>query len=237
MNRSKLYKSSNCYSEKSFFKNPPQQQQLASSSYQRTQPLAKFSINPAYNLILVLNLCRNSIIFLFCKKRCKTTINPYSLLMVLQSLQGILFCIRKMILYQIVVRMSTISFDDVVHFIDEGNIVTYVDFDCDITFFPETRTKSDRSTEKGTTFPDPMKNPSAFPAPINRSVICSVDEQHSSNIFVNPYNLWNMFPGAFMWLSHTNDTYSKSNHYPQPTTHQSRTDSYPVFSPLRTMDS
>ena len=36
---------------------------------------------------------------------------------------------------------KTVSFDDVVHFIDEENIVTYVDFDCGITFFPETPTK------------------------------------------------------------------------------------------------
>ena len=40
------------------------------------------------------------------KQRCTTTINPYSLLMILQSLQFILFCVRKMILYQIVVRIS-----------------------------------------------------------------------------------------------------------------------------------
>ena len=33
------------------------------------------------------------------------------------------------------------SFDDVVHFIAEQNMVTYVDFDCGITFFPETPTK------------------------------------------------------------------------------------------------
>ena len=36
---------------------------------------------------------------------------------------------------------KTVSFDDVVHFIDEENIVTYVDFDCGITFLPETPTK------------------------------------------------------------------------------------------------
>ena len=36
---------------------------------------------------------------------------------------------------------KTVSFDDVVHFIDEDNIVTYVDFACPITFFPETSTK------------------------------------------------------------------------------------------------
>ena len=36
---------------------------------------------------------------------------------------------------------KTVSFDDVVHFIDEENIVTYVDFDCGITFLPGTPTK------------------------------------------------------------------------------------------------
>ena len=46
-----------------------------------------------------------------------------------------------------------------------------------------------------------------------------------------------MVPAALMSLNHTNDRYSKSNQYPQPTTHQPRTDSYPMFSSLRTMDS
>ena len=36
---------------------------------------------------------------------------------------------------------KTVSFDDVVHFIDEENMVTHVDFDCGVTFFPETPTK------------------------------------------------------------------------------------------------
>ena len=36
---------------------------------------------------------------------------------------------------------KTVSFDDVVHFIDEENIVTYVDFGCGITFLPETPKK------------------------------------------------------------------------------------------------
>ena len=46
-----------------------------------------------------------------------------------------------------------------------------------------------------------------------------------------------MVPAAFISLNHTNEKYSLSNQYPQPTTHQSRIDSYPVFSSLRTMDS
>ena len=36
---------------------------------------------------------------------------------------------------------KTVSFDDIVHFIDEENIVTYDDFDCGFTFYPETPTK------------------------------------------------------------------------------------------------
>ena len=36
---------------------------------------------------------------------------------------------------------TTVSFDDVVHFIDDENLVTYEDFDCGIRFFTETPTK------------------------------------------------------------------------------------------------
>ena len=95
--------------------------------------------------------------------------------------------------------------------------------------------KADRSTENGITFPDPVKSASAFPR--NDQQICSVDEQHSSNIFLNPYSLWNMAPAAFKSLNHTSDTFSMFNQYPQPTTHQSRTESCPAFSSLRTTDS
>ena len=66
---------------------------------------------------------------------------------------------------------------------------------------------------------------------------CFIDEQHNSNIFLNPYNLLDMVPAALLSLNHTYDRYSMSNQYPQPTTHQPRTDSYPVFSSLRRMDS
>ena len=66
---------------------------------------------------------------------------------------------------------KNVSFDDVVHFIDEENMVTYVDFDCGITFFSENPAKLDRSTENRITFPDPVENPNAFPATINISVL------------------------------------------------------------------
>ena len=56
-------------------------------------------------------------------------------------------------------------------------------------------------------------------------------------MFLNPYKLWDMAPSALMSLNHTIHTNSMSNQYPQPTTNQPRTDPYPVFSSLRTMDS
>ena len=42
VNRLKSIQAANCYSEKSFVKNLPQQQQLAASNHQHTQPLVKF---------------------------------------------------------------------------------------------------------------------------------------------------------------------------------------------------
>ena len=54
---------------------------------------------------------------------------------------------------------------------------------------------------------------------------------------MNAYNLWDMVPAALMSLNHTNDTYSFFNQHPQSTTQEPRTDSYPVFFSLRTMDS
>ena len=46
-----------------------------------------------------------------------------------------------------------------------------------------------------------------------------------------------MSPAALTSLNHNTDRNSISNQYPQPKTHQPRTDSYPVSSSLRTMDS
>ena len=53
---------------------------------------------------------------------------------------------------------------------------------------------------------------------------------------LNTYNLWDMVPAALMSPKHINNRYSMSNEYPQPSTHQSRTDSFPVLSSLRTME-
>ena len=129
----------------------------------------------------------------------------------------------------------TASFDGVVHFIDEENMMTFVDFDCRITFFPETPTKIKLINRKRNYISRSCEKPQCFLS--NDQHTCFADEQHSSNIFLNPYNLWDLFPAGLMSLNRTNDTYSTFNQYPQPTTQQPRADSYPLFYSLRTMNS
>ena len=94
--------------------------------------------------------------------------------------------------------------------------------------------KSERSTESGITFPDLEKNPSAFPVTIGTTVLLI---SSLTQFFLNPYSLWDMVPAANMSLNQTNYKYSMSNQYPQPTNHQPRTNSYPVISSLRRLDS
>ena len=130
---------------------------------------------------------------------------------------------------------NMVSFDDVVHFIDEEKIVIYVDFDCGITFLPETPTKIRQINRERNYISRSCEKPQYIPS--NDQHVCPVDKQHSSNIFLTPYILWDMSAAALTSLNHNNDRYSISNQYPQPTTHQPRTDSYPVFSSLRTINS
>ena len=66
---------------------------------------------------------------------------------------------------------KTVSFDDIEHFIDEENVVTYENFDCGISSNLKLLQKTDRSTENGITFPDPVKNPSSFPVTTNITVL------------------------------------------------------------------
>ena len=129
---------------------------------------------------------------------------------------------------------KTVSFDDIVHLIDEEDILTYEDFDCGITFYPETPTKIREISRERNYISISFEKSKCLPS--NDRHNCFIDEQHNYNIFLNPYNLWEMVPAALMSLNHTNDRYSMSNQNPQPTTHQPRTDSYPVFSSLPRMD-
>ena len=130
---------------------------------------------------------------------------------------------------------ETVPFNYIMHFIEEKNKVKNVDFVCGFTLYPETPTKIRQINRERNYISGACEKPRCVPS--NDQHNCSNIEQHSSNNFMNAYNLWDMVPAALMSLKYTNDRYSMSNQYPQPTAHQPRTDSYPVFSSLRTMDS
>ena len=66
---------------------------------------------------------------------------------------------------------KTVSFDDVVHFIDEENMVIYVDFDCGITFLPETPTKIRQINREWNHSSRSCEKPNAFPGTINIPVL------------------------------------------------------------------
>ena len=82
---------------------------------------------------------------------------------------------------------KTASLDDVLHLIDKENIVTYVDFDCGINFFTETPSKNRRIKREQNYISRSCEKPQCIPS--NDQHICFLDEQLSSRIFVNPYNL------------------------------------------------
>ena len=92
--------------------------------------------------------------------------------MILQSLQFIPFCVQKMIIYQIVARILEGLFLSMTLFTSLMRTswpmkILIVILLCTLKHLR----KSDRSTENGITFPHPVKNPSAFPAKINITVL------------------------------------------------------------------
>ena len=91
----------------------------------------------------------------------------------LKSLQFIQFCVQKMILYQIVVRFSKRLFLSMTLC---TSLMRRTSSPMKILIVLSLSTlkllqKSDRSTEKGFTFPNPVKNPSAIPVTIGITVL------------------------------------------------------------------
>ena len=72
---------------------------------------------------------------------------------------------------------KTASLDDIVQVIDEENIVTYVDFDCGITFYPETPTKVTEINRERNYIFRTCDKPKCISS--NDQHNCSVNEQHS----------------------------------------------------------
>ena len=130
--------------------------------------------------------------------------------------------------------LRLVSFDDVVHFIDEEKMVTFIDFHCGITFLPGIPTKFRQINRERNQISRSCEKTQCIPS--NDQHTCSVDKQHNSITFLYPYILWDLVPAALISLNHTNDTNSIFNQYTQLKTQQPRTDSYPVFFSLQTVD-
>ena len=81
-------------------------------------------------------------------------------------------------------QQKTVAFDDIVNFIVEKNIVTYVDFDCGFTFYPETTTKIRHINRERNCFSGACEKPKWIAS--NDQHDCCIIEQHSSNFFLNP---------------------------------------------------
>ena len=60
--------------------------------------------------------------------------------------------------------------------------------------------------------------------PTNFEHSCFVDEEHTSSIFLDPYNLGNIDPSAALPIKHTPDRELMSIQEPQASTHQPETD-------------
>ena len=124
--------------------------------------------------------------------------------MILQSLQFIVLRLEDDLISNFGPNVKkTVSLNDVVHFVDEENMVTHVDLDGGITFFPETPTKIRQINRERNYISRSCEKPQCIPS--NDQHNCSADEQHSSNIFLNPYKSRDMVPPAPMPLKHTND--------------------------------
>ena len=129
-----------------------------------------FSSQHAYDQNSVLKLVKIEK-FSLCKKRCATTKKAKSRLMILKTLQFILFCVQKMILYHSVARIPRRLFLLMTFC---TSLMTRTSYPMEILIVVLLSTlkllqKSGRSNENGITFPDAVKNPSAFPVTIGRS--------------------------------------------------------------------
>ena len=77
-----------------------------------------------------------------------------------------------------------ISFDDLVHFIDQEDIVTNLDFDCGITFYPEAPTKVEKFNREEKSISRSCETPKCITN--NDQQNCCIDEENTSIIFFQP---------------------------------------------------
>ena len=93
---------------------------------------------------------------------------------------------------------NTVSFDDIAHFIDDGNIVTNLGFDCGN--YPETPTKLRQINREQNYLSRSCEKLNCIPS--NHQQNCFIDEQYNYIIFLNPCNFWDMVAAALVTQPH-----------------------------------
>ena len=167
-------KAATCYTAKSFFKNCSQEQQIASSSYERTQTLVKFLINTCLRSEFSAQICRNRKTFPFTRIDVQSLYNkaqvssedPTKL-----AIHSILLPEDDLLSNCGQIFRKTVSFDEIVHFIDEAGIIAYEDVACGITLYPETPTKVREINREGSYISRSCKKPSALPITFGKSIL------------------------------------------------------------------
>ena len=102
------------------------------------------------------------------------------------------------------------------------NIVTDVDFDCGVFFYPEAPEKFKKSIGNAKSFPDPVENSNWIPGK-NQHVQFVFDEEDTSDIFLESFNLWYLDPPALLSHKPTTERGPRTIHYPQAWTQQPKT--------------
>ena len=108
------------------------------------------------------------------------------------------------------------------HFIDEYNIVTYVDFDSGFTLYLEYVNREIKKTCRSTS-----ESPKCIPS--NDQLNSFVDEELSSNVFVDYQNLCDVDHAAPLLLNHSHGRELTTLQCSQTTTQQQKTGLYMVF--------
>ena len=118
----------------------------------------------------------------------------------------------------------TISSDDMMHFIDKENIVTYAEFGCGFSFYPTTAVKVEQINREWKNIARSFEKPMYFPKSVEHN--CSIDtsKEHTSKIFLSLPIFGDMHLAAIMTLNHTTDGDSMSNQYLQTMTNKHKTE-------------
>ena len=86
-------------------------------------------------------------------------------------------------------------------FTDEENIVIRLDSDCGVIFYTDVSIKDKRINPEQKI--DSVSCETCKCVSRNNEYSCSIDKEHTSGIFLDPYNLLNMDPAALLSLNHT----------------------------------